>query len=260
MPVIARDELLGRMARSIQGWQRALGRAAAGGAVLEVGRLVGSVVPAAPSRSILNAAAGPRGMTFTPALLRELAARYAEAGIAAWGVWIHEDETAACGALEAAGLTIDSRPTAMALDLAGLVPPPAPGTVSVAPVTDLAMLAEPLGAGYGFPPELLTRGLPGLLDSVEAWTGRVNDLPAAGAAIVRSEADAGVFMVATAPALRGRGAASTVLYHALARARESGCTTSTLQSSAMGRSVYARLGYVELGAYLLWEGRPDAEG
>ncbi len=31
---------------------------------------------------------------------------------------------------------------------------------------------------------------------------------------------------------------------------------ATLQSSAAGRSVYARLGYGDLGTYLLWEHRP----
>lgn len=245
------------MARSIQAWQRALGSAAAGGAVLEIGALIGSVVPAAPARSILNAAAGPRGMPLETSLLREVALRYAAAGVSAWGVWVHEDDAIAGAALASAGLSIDSRPTAMAMDLAELAAAPAcvGDDMIVERTADLDVIAQPLSAGYGFPAALLASGLPRLLDHVEASVARIGGLPAAAAVVVRRGGDAGVFMVATAPELRGRGAAAAVVHHALVHARDRGCTTSTLQSSAAGRSVYARLGYADLGTYLLWEHR-----
>jgi hypothetical protein len=86
---------------------------------MEVGELVASIVPAAPSRSILNAAAGPRGVALDASALKELEARYSASGITAFGVWVHEEELST-GALERAGLTVGSRPTAMALDLAEL--------------------------------------------------------------------------------------------------------------------------------------------
>jgi predicted acetyltransferase len=62
-------------------------------------------------------------------------------------------------------------------------------------------------------------------------------------------------MVATAPVLRGHGAAKAIVHQALLSARDDGCTTSTLQSSAMARSLYAGIGYSELGTYLLWQRR-----
>lgn len=256
LSVTDRGEALARVARSIQAWQRALGRAAAGGSVIEAGELVGSVVPAAPSRSILNAAAGPSAMHLDGSVLAQLAAHYDAAGITAFGVWVHEDDSAAAQALTHAGFRVDSRPAAMACDLADLdALAVAGGELTVESTTDLALLAEPLSAGYGFPAALLTRGLPDLLEHAQGWVARVAGVPASAAAIVRAGDDAGVFMVGTAPALRGHGAAGAVLHHALLAARAAGCTTTTLQSSAMGRSVYARLGYTALGAYQLWERR-----
>jgi hypothetical protein len=42
---------------------------------------------------------------------------------------------------------------------------------------------------------------------------------------------------------------------ALLDARERGCTTTSLQATAMGRPVYRRLGYRELGVIEMWERR-----
>ena len=59
-------------------------------------------------------------------------------------------------------------------------------------------------------------------------------------------ADLGVYFVATDPASPGVAAGSTrLLAAALIAARERGCATSSLQSSARGKPVYEALGYVE---------------
>src|SRR5690349_12383833 len=115
------DAALTAMSLSLQSWQRALGNAAAGGRVLVAGELVGSVVPIAPSRSLLNSAAAPHGAPIERHAIDELAAQYAGAGITCWGVWLHDADRAGANALEAAGLVIDSEPTAMALELDALV-------------------------------------------------------------------------------------------------------------------------------------------
>jgi GNAT superfamily N-acetyltransferase len=64
-----------------------------------------------------------------------------------------------------------------------------------------------------------------------------------------------VYLVATLPEARGRGLATALMSHALLEARERGCTTTSLQSSARGRPVYARLGYREIGVVQMWERR-----
>ena len=74
------------------------------------------------------------------------------------------------------------------------------------------------------------------------------------------EGDCGVYAVATVPEARGRGLTSALLAHALADARERGCTTTTLEATRMGHSVYERLGYRPLGPVAMWERRraPDS--
>jgi GNAT superfamily N-acetyltransferase len=227
--------------------------------VLTVGDLVGSVVPAARSRSLPNSAVAPYDARLEESALTTLSERYLGAGAEAWGVWIHDSNHASRTALAQTGYALDSRPAAMAIALSSLSPRPAPPGVHVEQTDDIALLAEPLSAGYDFPSRFITVGLPGLLDHCQAWVARVDGTPAAALLIVTHQEDAGVFMVATAPALRGRGAASYALTTALFDAKQRGYTTSTLQSSMMGRPVYAALGYRALGAYELWEQRPGEQ-
>jgi len=66
----------------------------------------------------------------------------------------------------------------------------------------------------------------------------------------------GVTMVATVPDQRGKHLASGVLAHALDEARQRGKTTTSLQASKLGQSIYARLGYRALGEVHLYEKRP----
>jgi GNAT superfamily N-acetyltransferase len=243
------------MSRSLRAWQRALGNAAAGGRVLEAGELAGSVVPAAPSRSLLNSAAAPHGSPLERDQIDVLADGYTTAGVTAWGVWLHEREHAAGELVADAGLEIDSEPTAMALDLAALVERDPDAGIEVERCEALAPLAEAAGAGYGFPAALLTDGMPRLLDHTEGWIARIGGAPAAGLVLVHEQDDAGVFMVATAPEHRRRGAARAAMQSALLDARGRGRVTSTLQSSEMGQPLYEQLGYRALGEYRLWERR-----
>ncbi len=252
----ADHDALATMSRSMQAWQRALGGAAAAGAVIEAGELVGSVVPAASSSALLNSALEPYGSAIDPDQLEALAASYASAGISRWGLWLHENDPAGAEALEGRGMRLASAPTAMALDLRELDELGGPaGDAEIERTEDLGPLAEAAGAGYGLPPSLLTGGLPGLLGHSEGWLARIDGAPAAALAVVHAGRDAGVFMVATVPELRRRGAARATLLAALRDARERGRATSTLQSSEMGRPLYEALGYRPLGRYRLWEHR-----
>jgi GNAT superfamily N-acetyltransferase len=67
--------------------------------------------------------------------------------------------------------------------------------------------------------------------------------------------DCGIYWVGTMPDARGRGVATGLMRQALLEARERGCETTSLQATAMGRPVYRRLGYRELGAIEMWERR-----
>ena len=67
--------------------------------------------------------------------------------------------------------------------------------------------------------------------------------------------DCGVTLVGTAPEARGRGLATAAMRLALAEAAADGCTTTTLQATAAGRPIYARMGYRDFGTMNLWEKR-----
>jgi GNAT superfamily N-acetyltransferase len=70
------------------------------------------------------------------------------------------------------------------------------------------------------------------------------------------ERNADVEMVAVVPEARGHGVAGKLLAHALADAAERGLETSTLIATRMGRPVYERLGYRDVGTLQMWERRP----
>ena len=67
--------------------------------------------------------------------------------------------------------------------------------------------------------------------------------------------DCGFWFAATVPEARGRGLVSGLLHRALRDARERGCRTSTTQATAMGRPVYERIGYRDLGPIHMYERR-----
>ena len=81
--------------------------------------------------------------------------------------------------------------------------------------------------------------------------------PAASATANVVGDDAHVLLVATLPDARGRGLAAACMRNVLARARERGATSSTLEATQAGRPVYRRMGYRELGALGMWERRRD---
>jgi predicted acetyltransferase len=64
-------------------------------------------------------------------------------------------------------------------------------------------------------------------------------------------------MVAVLPEARGHGISGKLMAHGLADAVERGARTSTLVATKLGRPVYERLGYRELGALEMWELRVD---
>ncbi|MGH2634422.1 MAG: GNAT family N-acetyltransferase, partial [Tepidiformaceae bacterium] len=60
---------------------------------------------------------------------------------------------------------------------------------------------------------------------------------------------AGVYNVATVPALRRRGIGAAMTWHAIRRGHALGCSVAILQSSEMGLHVYEQMGFRHIGAY-----------
>ena len=247
--------VLSRMATTIRAFQRAFGEAAEAGEVIELAGVTASVCPWLGFRSLFNAAAYDNAEALAAAL-PSLRDRYRRAGVTAWGVWAHESDAAANAILGAAGLAIDSRPLAMALELAELAPSSQPSRIRVERTDDVEAFDAALAAAYDFPPTALTQSLPGLLDHFDGYLSRDEDgTPTAALAAVTADEDCGITLVGTAPRARGHGLATALTVEALRSAAEAACTTSTLQATLMGAPVYSRLGYRGLGEMRLWEVR-----
>lgn len=125
-----------------------------------------------------------------------------------------------------------------------------PAGLEVRPVRttrDLADWRMALTRGLGLPAEgaqlfeLMSN------DLAEYYTGFMDAQAIATSAVFFYGGMAGIYCVSTAEEYRGRGIGAAVTAIALAVAREKGYRIGTLQSSAMGHSVYRKLGFWDIG-------------
>ncbi len=246
-----RDRGLAIQQRAMRDWIAMLAGSAPGSRLHERDGVAAAIVPACPQRSIANSVNYTDAATLTDAL-GELASLYEEAGVNAWTVWAPEFDAEAISALEGAGHKFDGKPLAMVLDLDRLEPPDL-GGLDYDLEGDMPTLGRINEAAYGLAPEdgfaEVFAERPEGLDlrlyrardegEIACVLATIDHQPTEGAA----GPDCGVYFVATEHGSRGRGLASRLLAAALVEARGRGCATSSLQSSAMGESVYAALGY-----------------
>jgi GNAT superfamily N-acetyltransferase len=121
---------------------------------------------------------------------------------------------------------------------------------------DMALVARINDAAYNFPPPAFSA----LFDRNSArWHAYVANAGGEPRCCVLTyhaiDGDVGVSAVATLAEARGTGLATKLLSAALAKARKADMTTTTLQSSPMGRGVYEKMGYRDLGEMQMWERR-----
>jgi GNAT superfamily N-acetyltransferase len=208
---------------------------------------VASRVPSAPERSLFNAVTYADVAAVDDALLDRLADEYAGAGVRAWTVWVLPGDDELAGLLEERGHRLDGTPEGMGamledLDLDG---PVAGGPGTWEEIVDVN------AAAYGVPvAELEPMRLAG--DGMRLYS-------ADGGSVVLGvhdhDGDAGVTYVAARPEARGRGTVGALLRQALREALQRGCTTTTLESTRLGRPVYERIGFRPLGTLQMWERR-----
>jgi ribosomal protein S18 acetylase RimI-like enzyme len=220
--------------RSIAAFQELLGQA---GTALKRDGFVASRVPGT-NASLINAA------VLTGALdLDELEAFFED--IPKWGVWLDpaDDPTPVTDR----GLVLDSTPVLMAAEITAVERGAQAGVQRVG----MDLVGAVNDAGYGLPPGTIGNAL-ARLGGVYAY-----GIDEASVVVIQDvDADAFVSFVATLPDRRGERLASIVLAHALHEAEQRGRTTTSLQASKLGQSIYARLGYRALGEIHLYERRP----
>lgn len=225
-----------------------------GGRIVTFDRaVIASVVPLLPARSLPNAVTY-RDASMVEPVLEELTALYAGAGIDAWTLWVAPGDEHLGPLLAERGHVLDGTPQLMGatiaacdLSLRGDLRIGAGELDEVGALNDIAWH----GGGSDF--TLLTRELP---DEVRRFVARDGDGTAIGSALaVHVKGDCYLTLVATHPDHRNRGVASELVKTALRDGLEAGCVTTTLEASAIGRSVYRRIGFRDLGELQMWERR-----
>jgi ribosomal protein S18 acetylase RimI-like enzyme len=184
---------------------------------------------------------------------------YRDLGVPAWRVLAPEGDRAgrvltqagyrAEGALPAMGLAFDDLPRVFELT-------PGVPLSELEQMDDVAALnvaaygiewADVLGAWHGPPP-------PDMQVLAAHEGGRAI---ACGVALDVGDT-MGVYLVATAPAVRKRGLGTAVMRGLLAAARRRGLAASVLQATDDGFGLYRRLGYRDLGIWTHWVRRRAA--
>lgn len=254
------DELRDREQGSIEAFYRDAGHNAPGGSAIEAHGVTAAIVPGMPERSVFNAAVY-RDVSGLRSALPAIAQAYADAGVRAWAVWVRETDEEAAALLVDAGHELDSRPRSMGVEL-NEIDAGAPDELDWDTTTDHQALADIGKRGFGLPDasEDLVPLVAGWGEVGTYYVARHEGELAACVLAVACARDCGIFMVATLPEARGRGLSTGLMRQALYSAREQGCTTTTLQASAMGAPVYLRLGYRDLGEWRMWERRSTGDG
>jgi hypothetical protein len=246
--------LLSTMFDSLRASLRLGAKGAADTHLIEFDGVTASVVPAVPNRSVVNAVVYDRP-TALEASLDKLAVAYEDAGVRAWTVWVPDGDKHAVRLLEAAGHKLDASPRAMGMELDRLrdASEPEPEWSGEWDLRSAGLVND---RAYGDPDGLWEHALGGLPEqSAHLYLTRLAGEPASFVMVHDHERDCVFWFAATVPGARGRGLVSGLLHRALVDARNRGCLTTTTQATAMGRPVYERIGYRDLGPVHMYERR-----
>lgn len=189
-------------------------------------------------------------------VIDDLADQLCEPGVPCAVVFTSEASEAGCSRLESRGFGLGETMPAMGIDLERVMRVELPegcACMEVGPEDDGAW-ADAFSAGYELPrpvgglfgPKAASRS--SLADAVHYYAIVRDGAMIATSILLLEGGLAGVYGVSTLPAHRGRGLGACATAHALSEGRRLGCRTGILQSSAMGESVYRRLGFSSFGA------------
>lgn len=223
------------------------------------GRVIASVSPATPERSLFNSvhAADPDDLG---GAIDELEALYERSGVSAWTVWLPAGHPVGPALLAPRGHAIDGTPRSMGLALTDLRPPKRelPRGVEIRPPVNLGEIGAVNDVAYGLE-DVWRTALDGEPEVDVRWlVASVDGRAVSSAGSIEAGDDACITAVATDPGHRGGGFASALIFRLLSAAAERGFVTATLQASRDGAPVYERLGFRDVGNTEMWERRATA--
>jgi GNAT superfamily N-acetyltransferase len=244
-----------RMLDSMEGFLSLVGPD--GGSLIRRPGLVATVTPALPHRSVVNSVVFRDAGVLAQAL-DDLAATYEQAGVLAWTVWVPEGEDATRELLGGAGHVLDATPRAMAAPLEEIDLAQGAGGVDWRREGEPGRMCALLETVFGWEAAATVHMFRRLPVEGHVYLAHAGGAPSACVAALDVAGDTTIWNVATLPEARGRGLASALMRQALLDARERGCATTSLQATAMGRPIYERMGYRDLGPLEMWERRRAA--
>jgi ribosomal protein S18 acetylase RimI-like enzyme len=192
-----------------------------------------------PDRDFFNNAVLDPAVEDPEATLAAIESAYAERGIERFAVWTRSVGEEVGPLIRARGYRHDTSTAIMAMEIGELVE--ADTSVLDPAEADLAEFWR-VAEVPGLAPELDPEG-------AYFYVSRLAGEHVATLMTFDHDRDCGIYMVGTAPAARRRGIATALSSHAVVAARERGCRTASLQATPMAVSVYASIGFRELGRF-----------
>jgi GNAT superfamily N-acetyltransferase len=220
-------------------------RGSAGAVLQRLNGVSAAVFPGGPERGVYNNALLERdlGPTERAPAVDAMEAAYRSAGVERYAAWIHESDEGMRGELMCRGYTVDESTRAMGMSLDG-VSLPVPD-VDIRPLEWAAYLAYL--EGVGVPAGLLSGADPSAFHTLGV---RLAGESVATAIAFDNDSDCGIFNMSTVHSARRRGLGTALAARHVHDAVERGCSTASLQSTAMAERVYAAVGFGDLGRFL----------
>jgi ribosomal protein S18 acetylase RimI-like enzyme len=228
-------------ATAIACWEH-FARATEGATVIHAPGVAAAVFPDAPERAVYNNAVIEHDLepSERATAIAAMEDAYAAAGVDEFAAWVHETDLAMLDELERRSYRCAETTRAMGMSLHNFA--------FAVPEIDVG---RPTWPEYQEFLELV--GVPaGLLPHVDASAlevamARLHGGNVATALSFDHNGDCGIFNVSTLPWARRRGLGTALTALQLHAAKRRGCTTASLQSTAMAEGVYAALGFEDLG-------------
>jgi ribosomal protein S18 acetylase RimI-like enzyme len=242
MAPITDSDLYARGAATLLASWEEYARGSSGAALLRQSGVAAAVFPDEPERAVYNNALLDRdlGAAERATAVEAMEAAYSSAAIERYAAWVHESDEGIRGELITRGYTLDETTRAMGM-----------------PLDDIALPRPELDMGppdwleylriVGVPAGFLSGADPTAFHILVARLGGENAATAMG---FDHNGDCGVFNMGTLEAARRRGLGTALTARHVHDAAARGCSTASLQSTAMAERVYAAVGFRDLGRFL----------